>query len=64
MMLTTAGLWSWAIVRKVVASIAPVSGALLVAGTFTDAANDDGARSSLEAMTMPETSEASAMKVP
>ncbi len=45
-MLTTAGLALCAMVRNVVASSAPVSGALLVAGTLSVPANDAGARSS------------------
>ena len=63
-MLTTDGPSSCATLRNVDASSAPVSGALLVAGTVRLPANDDGARSSLEAMTMPTTSDASAMSMP
>ena len=60
-MLTTAGLASCAIVRNVDASSVPVSGALLAAGTLSVPASDRGTRSSREAMTMPTTSDASAV---
>ena len=58
-MLTTLGLWSWAIVRNVVASIAPVSGALLVAGTLRGPANEPEVNSRRDARTMPAVIDAS-----
>ena len=60
-MLTTMGDCAFAIVRKVVASTGPLSGALLVAGIASVCAEDAGDRSSREAMTMPTTSDAMAI---
>ena len=60
-MLTTIGDCALAMLRNVVASTAPLSGALLVAGIAMVCAEDAGVRSSREAMTMPTTSEAMAM---
>ena len=60
-MLTTVGLASCASVRKVEASSAPVSGALLVAGTVREPANEAGDNPSLDARTMPTTTDARAI---
>jgi hypothetical protein len=60
-MFTTDGLTEAATVRNVDASIAPLSGALLVGGTCSGWADEAGARSSREAMTMPTASEATAI---
>jgi hypothetical protein len=46
---------------NVVASMGPDNGALLVAGTSSASANDRGARSSLDAMTIPTTTDTNAM---
>ena len=51
-------------VRKVVASIGPVSGALLLAGTVSDPANDTGDSPNFDASTMPATMDVSAMRKP
>ena len=62
-MLTTAGDISRAIVRNVVASIAPVIGALLAGGaTVSGCADEVGDRSSLDASTMPMATEAIASR--
>ncbi len=50
-MLTTPGALDFAIVRKVVASIGPPSGALLLCGTDKVCADEAGVRSSLEVIT-------------
>ena len=47
---------------KVVASTGPLSGALFVAGIASVCAYDVGERSSREAMTIPTTSEAMAIR--
>ena len=60
-MLTTVGDTALAMVRKVVASIGPASGALLAAGTASVWAPDCGVRSIREAMTMPTATDATAM---
>ncbi|PYR72088.1 MAG: hypothetical protein DMF86_24570 [Acidobacteria bacterium] len=57
-MLTTAGATDLAIVRNVVASSAPVMGVLLVGGTDTVCAEEAGARSSREAITIPTATDA------
>src|SRR4051812_25169502 len=62
-MLTTAGLTSCAMFRKVAASMGPLSGELLTVGVLKVLARDDGVRSSRDAMTMPTTSEAAAISV-
>ena len=64
MMLTTDGFSALAMFRKVVASIVPVIGVLLVAGMFSGPAADRGVRSSREAMTMPIAVQAKAMRMP
>ena len=61
-MLTTIGDCALAMLRNVVASTGPLSGALLVAGIARVCADDVGERSSREAMTMPTTSEAMAIR--
>jgi hypothetical protein len=48
---------------NVVASIGPLNGALLDAGTLTVCAPDAGVRSSRDAITMPTASEATAIKM-
>ena len=48
--------------RNVVASIGPPSGALLIAGTATVCADEDGVRSSRDAITMPTASDATAIR--
>ena len=63
-MLTTAGLASWAMFRNVVASIGPLIGALLAAGTLIVPAIEDGVRSSREASTMPATRLTRTIKTP
>ncbi len=63
-MLTTLGLASRAILRKVVESTGPEIGLLFAAGTSNGRATDAGVRPRWEAMTMPTTSEASAMSTP
>jgi hypothetical protein len=62
-MLTTAGLIDLAIVRKVEASTGPVSGALFAGGTpaVTLCADEVGASSSFDAMTIPTAADATAM---
>ena len=60
-MLTTIGDCIFAMLRNVVASMAPLSGALLVGGMARVCAEDAGVRSSREAMTIPTTSEAMAI---
>jgi hypothetical protein len=50
--------------RNVVASIGPVIGALFIDGTFTVCADEAGARSSREAMTIPTAIPATAMRTP
>ncbi len=61
-MLTTIGDCALAMFRKVVASTGPLSGALLVDGIARVCADEVGDRSSREAMTMPTTSDAMAMR--
>jgi len=61
-MLTTIGDCALATFRNVVASIAPLSGARSVAGIAIVCAEDAGVRSRREAMTMPTTSEATAIR--
>jgi hypothetical protein len=61
-MLTTIGDCDFAIVRNVVASTGPLSGALLVDGIASVCADDVGDRSSREAITMPTTSDAMATR--
>jgi hypothetical protein len=60
-MLTTVGVIAFAMLRKVSAPIAPVSGALFIGGTAIVCAADGGVRSSREAITMPTASEATAI---
>jgi hypothetical protein len=47
---------------KVVASMAPVSGALFAGGTLTDCADEDCGRPHCDAMTMPTAAEAMAIR--
>jgi hypothetical protein len=61
-MLTTAGALTLAMVRNVVASIGPLSGALLIDGTVTDCADEAGVRSSRAVMTMPTAMPATAVR--
>ena len=61
-MLTTIGDCALAMFRNVVASTGPLSGALFVAGIASVCADDVGERSSREAMTMPTTSDAMAIR--
>jgi hypothetical protein len=61
-MLTTIGDCAFAIVRNVVASTGPPRGALLVDGIARVCADDVGERSSREAMTIPTTSDAMAIR--
>ena len=62
-MLTTIGLWSWAMPRNVPASTGPDSGALFIGGGADSAcASDRGARSRREASTMPMASETTAIR--
>ena len=63
-MLTTAGLASCAMVRNVVASTGPDSGALLVAGTVSDWRTTPASRSSRERSPCRTTSETKAMSTP
>jgi hypothetical protein len=49
-------------VRNVVASIVPTSGALLTDGTLTACADEAGVRSRRDAMTMPTAMDATAMR--
>jgi len=51
-----------AIVRNVVASTGPASGALFIGGTFIVCADDSEERSSREASTMPTASDATAIR--
>jgi hypothetical protein len=61
-MLTTAGAFVFAMFRKVVASMGPLSGALLVGGTETVCADEAGVRSSREVMTTVTAMVASAIR--
>ena len=61
-MLTTAPAFIFAMLRKVVASIGPVSGALLVAGTTTFCADELGVRSRRAVITMPTAIPATAVR--
>jgi len=61
-MLTTIGDWVLAMLRNVVASTGPLSGAVLVAGIAIVWADETGDRSRREAMTMPTTRDAMAMR--
>ena len=61
LMLTTIGVWAFAMLRKVCASSAPVSGAEFIVGRAIDWAADCGARSSREARTIPTAIDATAM---
>ena len=61
-MLTTIGDCVLAMFRNVVESIGTFSGVLLVAGIASVCADEVGERSSREAMTIPTTSEAMAIK--
>ncbi len=61
-MLTTAGAIDLAMLRNVVASIVPDSGALLVDGTDTVCADDEGVKSILEVITTVTAMEAIAMR--
>ena len=60
-MLTTAGLIALAMLRKVLASTGPLSGALFIGGAAMVCADDVGDRSSREAITIPTASEATAI---
>ena len=60
-MFTTAGAIDLAMFRNVVASMAPASGALLVAGTDTVWADDDGVRSIFDVITTVTAIEATAI---
>ena len=62
-MLTTIGDCDFAMLRKVCASIAPVSGALFIGGTAIVWAEEDGVRSRRDAITMPTASEATASSI-
>jgi hypothetical protein len=57
-MLTTIGVAALAMLRKVDASIAPVSGALFIGGTPMLCAEDAGVRSKRDAITIPTNSDA------
>ena len=59
-MFTTAGETVLAMFLNVVASTAPVSGALFIGGATIVCADDAGDRSRRDAMTMPTASEATA----
>jgi hypothetical protein len=61
-MFTTIGDIAFATLRKVCASIAPAMGALFIGGTASVCADEGGARSSRDAMTIPTASEATAIK--
>jgi hypothetical protein len=63
-MLTTDGPAVFAMFRNVDASSVPVSGALFAAGTESVPANEAGARSSRDAITIPTTTDARAMSTP
>jgi hypothetical protein len=60
-MLTTAGDTALAMLRKVVASTGPLSGALFIGGAVTVCADEAGERSRRDAMTIPTASEATAI---
>jgi len=60
-MKTTAGSVAFAMLRKVWASIGPVTGALFIGGAAIVCADEAGARSSREASTMPTARDATAM---
>ena len=57
-MLTTIGVAIFATLRKVCASSAPVTGVLFIGGALIVCAEERGARSSRDAITMPTNSEA------
>ena len=61
-MLTTIGDCALAMLRNVVASTGPLSGALLVAGIASVCAEEVGDMPSREAMTIPTTSETMAIR--
>ena len=63
-MFTTAGDIALAMLRNVPASTGPLSGALFIGGAATaaDWADEDGVRSSREAITIPTASEATMIK--
>jgi hypothetical protein len=64
-MLTTDGLTTFAMLRKVLASIGPPSGALLAAGTLiVGCAIDTGDKSRRDASTMPTASDATPISNP
>jgi hypothetical protein len=58
------GLCARAMLRKVWASIEPVTGELFIGGADSVWAVEDGAMSRRDAMTMPMASEATAMSTP
>ena len=60
-MLTTIGACAFAMFRNVSALSGPVSGALFIGGTARDWADDVGARSRRDAMTMPTATDAITM---
>ena len=60
-MLTTDGVTALAMLRKVSALSGPLTGVLFIGGTAMVCADDVGVRSSLEAITMPTASEATAI---
>jgi len=61
-MLTTHGVADFAMLRNVSAFSGPVTGALFIDGTGIVCADEVGARSSREAMTMPTASDATMVR--
>jgi len=61
-MFTTAGAIDFAMLRNVVASIVPVTGALFVLGTDTVCADEDGVKSILDVITTVTAIEAIAIR--
>jgi hypothetical protein len=62
-MFTTVGLCAFAMFLNVCASIGPLSGALLDAGTLIDCAEEDCDSPHCEAITMPTAAEAIAIRM-
>ena len=62
-MFTTVGTCALAMFRKVAESMAPESGALFIAGTPTDWADDAWGRPHCDAMTIPTAADATAMRM-